>query len=418
MTLRKALSVLAVGAAGTLVAAWSLPGSAHAALVLAGKAAASSALVGVVGSLALMLLAKRPLSTQMTLVTLTTVGAVGAGALADRGSNYVGDDALAALAVMLFSSGTIGALVGLYLGHRVAEGSAELAAAARRIGQGESNVHVAAPPTEELATLARELERSSQQLAASHARAAALETSRRELVAWVSHDLRTPLSRIRVIVEALEDGIVSDPAEIADYHGRLRLEADRLSRLVDSLFELSRIASGSIELELRPISLGDLVSDLVAAFSPIAEAGEVVLHANLHGVSPIVSASMEHVERALSNLLDNAIRYTTRGSSIDIDVGRRDDHAYFAVSDRCGGLTADELERLFETRLPSGHARRPSSGTGLGLPIAKGLIEAHTGTITAENTTRGCRFVVTLPLHLDPAARTSIDSDAPEGSRL
>ncbi len=332
------------------------------------------------------------------MVTLTTVGSVAAGAVAARKSMYVRDDALAALAVVLLSSGTIGVLVGLYLGHRVAEGSAELTKLARRIGQGRHHVPVAELPTEELSDLARELELTARRLEESRARASALEEARRELVAWVSHDLRTPLSRIRAVVEALEDGIVSDPEGVAEYHKRIRVEADRLSLLVDGLFELSGITSGSLRLELRPTRLGDLVSDLAAAFSALAETRGVRLEAALHGTSPVVNASMEHLERALSNLLDNAIRYSSPGSRVKADIGVADGKAYFSVEDGCGGMTAEELAGLFETNVARDRARRANSGTGLGLVIAKGLIDAHDGTIAVENTHAGCKVMVNLPI--------------------
>ncbi len=398
MTLRKAIIVLTLGVAGTLMAAWNLRGSAAAAFDLAGKAALTSAAVGLAGLLVLMLLGRRPLITQMTVVTLSTVGSVAAGAVAARKSMYVHQDALSALAVVLFSSGTIGVLVGLYLGHRVAEGSAELTKLARGIGLGGRHVPVVEPPTEELADLARELELTARRLEESRARASTLEEARRELVAWVSHDLRTPLSRIRAVVEALEDGLVSDPEEVAEYHRRIRVEADRLSLLVDGLFELSRITSGSLRLELRPTRLGDLVSDLAGAFSALAETRGVRLEASLHGLSPIVNASMEHLERALSNLLDNAIRYSDPGSRVKVDVGATGDEAYFSVEDGCGGMTAEEQAGLFDTNVARNRARRSNSGTGLGLVIAKGLIDAHDGTIAVDNTRTGCRVMVNLPI--------------------
>lgn len=397
MTARKALLIVLVGAVAVLVSASYLPGSIHAAIVLSAKATVSSMAVGLIGAGVLRALRGRPLTTQMTVVSLATVCAVAAGAIADRNSRYLGDNALAALAVMLSSSGTVGTLTCLYLGQRVAEGSAELTAAARRIGRGEA-VHVPEPPTEELADLARELEQASQRLEVSDAQRTALESARRELIAWISHDLRTPLGRIRALVEALEDEIISEPVEVADYHRRVRLEVDRLARLVDDLFEFSRITAGATNLDLQPTRLGDLVSDLVAGFSPIAHARDMTINAELHGTSPIVPASVEHIERALSNLIDNAIRYSNPGSTIKIETGQQRDRAYLSVSDGCGGMSAEELRQIIEDDFPRSRSPRANSGTGLGLAITRGLIEAHSGTIDSENTEHGCRILITLPL--------------------
>ncbi len=397
MTLRRALAIVATGMLGTLVASWTLRGSASSALLLIGKAGGAALAVGVLGTVALTVFSRRSLAAQTTIVIVTTLLAIAAGAVAAGRSMFVSPSPYSALAVVLVSSGTVGLLTGLFLSHRVGQGSRRLAAMAHRIGAGDRAMSVDEPPTEELAKLAHELESMSQRLEESRSRAAALDEARRELVAWISHDLRTPLARIRAVVEALEDGIVSDPAVVADYHRKLTAEADRLAQLVDGLFELSRINAQAVPLEFAPVRLGDLVSDLVAAFLPVARQRNITLQASLLGSDSTVEASAEHLERALSNLLDNALRYSSHGAKVGVEVGSAETGPYVAITDSCGGLTVEELGRMFDAGFVRERARRSNSGTGLGLAVAKGLVDAQGGAIAVNAHGSGCRFVVSLP---------------------
>ena len=247
--------------------------------------------------------------------------------------------------------------------------------------------------------LAAELDRTQRRLAELAARERALEASRRELVAWVSHDLRTPIAGIRAMVEALDDGVVDDAGEIARYHRQLMAEADRLARLVDDLFELSRIEADALHLDLERVALDELVSDAVASAGPVARAKGVYLRGRVTGPSPEVPGSAPELLRALRNLVDNAIRFTPPGGEIEVAVGGGDDRAEVSVRDGCGGIPADELERVFDLAYRGDAARSPGvdGGAGLGLAIARGFVEAHRGDIAVRNEDGGCRFIVRLP---------------------
>src|SRR5690606_4477585 len=149
----------------------------------------------------------------------------------------------------------------------------------------------------------------------------ALERSRRELVAWVSHDLRTPIAGIRAMVEALDDGVVSESADVDRYHARLTAEADRLARLVDDLFELSRIEADALGLTLERVPLGELVSDAVGAVAAMAHAKGVALDGRVDGgPGPAVAGSAPELGRVVRNLLDNAIRHTPPGGAVEVTV--------------------------------------------------------------------------------------------------
>jgi signal transduction histidine kinase len=272
-------------------------------------------------------------------------------------------------------------------------------------------------------TLARELERARRQVAEMVERERALERSRRELVAWVSHDLRTPIAGIRAMAEALDDGIVDHPDEVHRYHLRLVTEADRLARLVDDLFELSRIQADTLALHIETIALDELVSDAVASAAAVAEAKGVRIGrggasgANGPGSaaesatgndgadtpdspSPRVAGSVPELTRAITNLLDNAIRHTPPGGSVVVDVQPLDRVAEVSVRDACGGIPDDDLDRIFDLAYRGDSARSPgeTGGAGLGLAIARGLVEAQHGDIRVRNEHDGCRFTVRLPL--------------------
>jgi signal transduction histidine kinase len=237
----------------------------------------------------------------------------------------------------------------------------------------------------------------------ARARERQLEKGRRDLVAWVSHDLRTPLAGLRAMAEALEDRVVRDPATVSDYHRRIRVEADRMTRLVDDLFELSRIHAGALRLLPTAVPLGEVVSDAVASATPLAKARRIRLVAPEYGW-PTVVASEPELARVVANLLLNAIRYTPEDGIVRIDAGRDRDAAWLAVLDACGGIPPADLPRLFDVAFRGETARTPGQGPagggasgGLGLAIVRGLVEAHGGSVDVRNTGEGCRFLVRLP---------------------
>jgi signal transduction histidine kinase len=231
----------------------------------------------------------------------------------------------------------------------------------------------------------------------------AAEASRRELVAWISHDLRTPLAGIRAMAEAMADGVVSSPQEVAGYAHRIGGETQRLAGMVDDLFELSRITAGALHLTMSAVPLRDVVSDALVAQAPVAERKRVTVLANSEAW-PVVLGSDPELVRIVRNLVSNAIRHTPPDGTVAVEVGVDGQEAVLAVDDACGGIPEHELTRVFDVAFRGTSARTPAigrnepSGAGLGLAIAKGLVEAHRGHIDARNRGGGCRFEVRLPL--------------------
>ncbi len=400
MTGRIAVLMGAAGLAAAWFAAVTLNMPAHEALEI-GAIASGAALAAVLAGMALLrALRRRSVGIQVTIVALVSVVAAAGGSLLAARAMFLAARDLDALVVILLASSTAGVLVAVGLGRRVSVASRSLRDAARRIGAGDLKTSVAEPATEEFSALARELEVMSRRLDAALERERALDASRRELTAWVSHDLRTPLAGIRAMAEALEDGVVADPETVARYHRTLRVDAERLAHLVDELFELTVIASGALRLQIERVSLGDLVSDALASAAAAARARGVRVEGQMAGTAPQVELSGPEVTRVLRNLLENAIRHTPSDGSVWVEAGLDGDMAYVAVTDECGGIPEADLGRVFEPAFRGQDARTPSTngGAGLGLAIAQGIVDAHHGEISVCNGRAGCRFTVRLPV--------------------
>jgi len=399
VTGRIAILVGAAGVAATWFAAVTLNMPAHEALEIGAIASGAALAAGLAGMALLRALRRRSVGIQVTIVALVSVVAAAGGSLLAARAMFLAARDLDALVVILLASGTAGVLVAVGLGRRVSVASRSLRDATRRIGGGDLKTSVAEPATEEFSALARELEVMSRRLDAALERERALDASRRELTAWVSHDLRTPLAGIRAMAEALEDGVVADPGTVARYHRTLRVDAERLAHLVDELFELTVIASGALRLQIERVSLGDLVSDTLASAAAAARARGVRVEGQMAGTAPQVELSGPEVSRVLRNLLENAIRHTPSDGSVWVEAGLDGDTAYVAVTDECGGIPEADLGRVFEPAFRGQAARTPSTngGAGLGLAIAQGIVDAHHGEISVCNGRAGCRFTVRLP---------------------
>jgi len=363
-------------------------------------AAVCSGAVGVVGALALRVLRTRSLRSLLTVCAATAVLAMVAATVGTAQAMFLSPHDFGVVVLVSVVAGAVTLGVLLLLGRQLTAGSRALLASARLLGEGEALATHRDPPSAELASLSRELAATSARLAESRERERALEASRRELVAWVSHDLRTPLAGLRAMTEALEDGVADDPAR---YHKQMRSEVDRLTGLVDDLFELARIHAGSLKLSLDQVSLADLVSDTLAGTDVLARARGVALTGRATGPLTVRADSRE-LTRALTNLVVNAIRHTPTDGTVEITATEGAGQAVVSVSDGCGGIPEADLPRLFDVAWRGTHARTPGpeGGAGLGLAIVRGIVEAHAGEITVANTAHGCRFSLRLPLAAAP----------------
>jgi signal transduction histidine kinase len=232
-------------------------------------------------------------------------------------------------------------------------------------------------------------------LAASRAREQALEASRRDLVAALSHDLRTPLAGIRALAEGLEDGVVADvPRALA----QLKANTDRMARMADDLFELSRLRSVPRHPRDSLVSMRELADDVVAEMRPEAEAAGVRLRCNLD-TRLAVRGDGGELTRALANLLSNGVRHTPAGNEVTVAGTAVDGTVVISVADGCGGISAADLSQVFEVgwRGDPGRGGNGQPGSGLGLAIVREVMAAHGGTVEVTNVHGGCRFDLRLP---------------------
>ncbi len=369
-------------------------------------ALACSAVAALTGVPLLRLLRGRPLWATVAALSVVPVVAVAVGVAGTARAMFLSDHDLRVVLIVVAVSAVVATAAAVRLGRPVVTATTTLTHAAATLG--ESDYHGSGRvPTAELATLARTLDTTHVRLVEARDRERALEASRRELVAWISHDLRTPLAGIRATAEALRDGLVTDTETTSRYHRLIVADAERLTGMVDDLFELARLQAGAFRLTLEKVCLADLVSDAIAVVDPIARAkGVTFTGAADHAVFVVADAT--EVGRALTNLLVNAIRHTPDDGTVEVtaeaDIAR--DRAVLAVADRCGGIPTEDLPRLFElgfrgeaARTPGGgdHPHQPRVRSGIGLAIVRGIVEAHGGDVTVHNHRGGCRFVVALP---------------------
>jgi signal transduction histidine kinase len=221
-----------------------------------------------------------------------------------------------------------------------------------------------------------------------------IEEARRQLVAAASHDLRTPLASLRLLVESIDDGVVT--GETRDrYLAEIRTHVAVLSDLVDDLFELSRIEAGDISWTMRQVELGDLIGDTVAAMRAPAEARGVKIAAELPLGHILAQANAEKVQRVLFNLIQNAIRHTPADGSVTVRARNDGADIEVEVADDGEGIPSSDGDRVFEA-FYRGDAARGEDGAGLGLAISRAIVEAHGGKIWLEPGSPGTRVHFTL----------------------
>ncbi|HXP53837.1 MAG TPA: HAMP domain-containing sensor histidine kinase [Streptosporangiaceae bacterium] len=352
-----------------------------------------------IGVWALHALARRSIGMLLVLISAVTVATSIAGV---GGITWLmlGDTEYRTIIMeLLIIAGIAGFAVALIVGRRLTKVTRALLEAVHKTGDNGLYIPPVMPLPAELAGLSDELLAAHERLSQARSRERALEASRRELVAWVSHDLRTPLAGLRAMSEALEDQVVVDPREMSAYHTQIRREVDRLSVMIDDLFELSRIHAGALRLNRRPVALEDMVAEVLASVEPVARAKGVRLTGSAVRGTPIFVDAAEF-GRALRNLVTNAVRHTPSDGTVEIQGDVREGTARFSVSDACGGIPPEDLPRVFDVAFRGEAARTPGpqEGAGLGLSIARGIVEAHAGQIAVRNAGVGCQFLIRLPL--------------------
>ncbi len=303
---------------------------------------------------------------------------------------FVSEHDLALSVVLLLFAAIIATSYGLFVASSVTDNVRELAQTARQVAEGDFGARVTVSGRDEVADASRAFNAMAEQLQQAADERRAVEALRRDLIAWTSHDLRTPLTSIRAMVEALYDGVVDDEETVQRYYRTIRADVLALNALIDDLFELAQLEAGGLVLDLEPHSLGDLVSDALETFQVLAEQRGVRLEGEVAPDIDPVAINAPKMARVLRNLLSNALHYTPQGGNVRVAVWREGELVYVTVEDSGRGFADRDLSRVFEQFYRGEAARsRATGGAGLGLAIARAIIDAHGGEIWAENRVAG-----------------------------
>ena len=297
-----------------------------------------------------------------------------------------------ALVIALVAAGLAAMLVSLLLSRGIVAPVRSMTTVSQHIADGHYSERVQTDNQDELGQLAHSFNQMAESLEQ-------VELMRRQLIADVSHELRTPLTAIQGSMEGLLDGVL--PA-IPETYQHIHQEAGRLARLVDDLQELSRVEAGAFPLEIKPARVGSLIQTTIKRLTPQANKKKIDLVADLPADLPLVLLDEARITQVLTNLVSNALQYTPEGGNVHILARQIKDEVHVSITDTGIGIPAEHLQHLFTRfyRVDKSRSRQAGGGSGIGLTIARHLVESHGGRIWVESpgTGQGSTFSFTLPI--------------------
>ena len=309
-------------------------------------------------------------------------------------------DLLLAIVLLVFASG-MAMVLGYFLSSAITDRVKQLKNAAEGLAKGDLKTRVIVKGNDEVSILADTFNKMAEQLETVDTKKRELEEMRANLIAWISHDLQTPLASVRAILEALSDEVVSDPQTIKRYLGTAQRDVRALSILIDDLFQMAQLNAGGIPLDRANSSLADLVSDTLESFTELAARGQVKLEGSVEANLDPVNMDTQRIGRVLNNLIGNAIRYTPSQGEIKVHAKRTSRGVEVSVADTGEGIRKEDLPHIFESFYRGDASRsrsRNTGGAGLGLAISRGIVQAHGGELTVESEPgRGSAFKFFIP---------------------
>jgi len=306
-------------------------------------------------------------------------------------------DLLLAIVLLVFAGG-MAMVLGYFLSSTITERIHGLQDAAEKLSQGDLNTRVPIQGNDEVSMLAKTFNQMAEKLQAADQKQRDLENMRRDLIAWVSHDLQTPLASMRAILEAVSDGVVEEPETVKRYLHTAQRDVSNLSSLIDDLFQMAQLDAGGFPLNKDDASLGDLVSDTLESFTELAKQQDIILAGNVDPDVDPVHMDTQAIGRVLNNLIGNALRHSSRGR-VSVWVRRTPQGVDVTVSDTGEGIRTEDIQHIFERFYRGEKSRnRGTGGAGLGLAIARGIVRAHGGDIKVESQIgKGTQFTFHIP---------------------
>ena len=304
--------------------------------------------------------------------------------------------------VLLVFAGLSALTIGFFASKTMTDRLSKLHEATQALARRDFTIRLNISGNDEISQLADTFNGMAQNLQDVEEQKRQLEETRRDLTAWVSHDLRTPLTSMRVMIEAILDGVVNDEDTVHRYLDNSRAEIEHLSDLIDDLFELAQLDVGHLRLNMQPASISDLISDTLGSMMAKASQHGITLKGEVSDDVDMIRMAPDKIQRVLTNLVDNAIKYTRSGEAVTLRAWRDGDEIRIDIHNSGSYIPEDVLPRLFESFYRGEGSRMRGDdgdrGTGLGLSIARGFIEAHGGRIWATSfESEGTTFSFTLP---------------------
>lgn len=339
-------------------------------------------------------------------IILLTVSLVFANVLFTLRLMYISQHDVVLTTALLIFAGIIAVISAMLIASSLIERIHQLAEATGRLAHGQLDTRVPTTGNDELAQLATMFNQMAAALETVDQQKRLLEQSRRDLVAWASHDLRTPLAAIRAMNEAMLDGVVTDPETVRRYRQQIHQELQHLGQLIDDLFEIAQMDAGHLKLNRRLTALPDLIATAVTSISARASEKGIEVVSEIEDGLPLLDIAPDKIQRVLYNLIDNALHHTPAGGRVTLSARRCDpQHSPYrleiSVHNTGSTIAPEDLPHVFERFYRGERSRARTSsgyrGTGLGLAIANGIVEAHGGTIKAQSTLQnGTTFTFTL----------------------
>jgi signal transduction histidine kinase len=337
------------------------------------------------------------LSRQFTLVVAIAVAPVLVALVIVSALMVLSDHEAVLVAAIVIAAGVVAAVGAKLVSNGILHDVETVRDGLRAVGRGERRVSIETTAGDELAELAQAANAMIADLRSEEAARDQSDRARRDLVAAVSHDLRTPITSLRLLAEAVGDDIVVDPETRRGYLTRMRTHIDALSALIDDLFELSRLEAGDISWSLERVPLHELVEETVEAMRVQAEAKGVAVVARVPDELAPARANPEKLQRVLFNLIQNAIRHTPADGSVVVRAEPVASGIEVEIADSGDGIAPEERERVFTAFYRAGvDAARTGDGAGLGLAVSRAIVEAHGGRIWLAEGTQGTRVRFSL----------------------